>query len=47
MGEETPVKAMNVVRCLEEDRVTVVQGVFERVADGPDASSRTADQVRW
>lgn len=29
MGEEAPVKAKNVVRCLEEDRIDVVQGVFE------------------
>lgn len=30
MGEETPIKAKNVVRNLEEDRITVIQGVFER-----------------
>ena len=28
MGEETPTKAKNVVRCLEEERIVVVQGVF-------------------
>lgn len=32
MGEETPAKAKNVVRSLEEKRIAVVQGVFERVA---------------
>lgn len=30
MGAETPVKARNVVRSLEEDRIRVVQGVFNR-----------------
>ena len=30
MGERTPVKIGNVVRNLEEDRIEVVQGVFER-----------------
>ena len=30
MGEETPTKAKNVVRCLEEERVVVVQGVFRK-----------------
>ena len=30
MGAETPVKAKNVVRSLEEERIAVVQGVFER-----------------
>ncbi|ADB59565.1 Methyltransferase type 11 [Haloterrigena turkmenica DSM 5511] len=32
MGSETPVKAANVVRNLEEDRIAVVQGVYERVS---------------
>lgn len=31
MGAETPSKAANVVRNLEEERIAVVQGVFERV----------------
>lgn len=31
MGTETPIKAANVVRNLEEERIAVVQGVFERV----------------
>ena len=31
MGAETPTKAANVVRNLEEDRITVVQGAYERV----------------
>ncbi len=30
MGAETPVKARNVVRSLEDDRIVVVQGVFDR-----------------
>jgi hypothetical protein len=30
MGAETPIKAKNVVRSLAEDRVVVIQGVFER-----------------
>ncbi|NUB91060.1 methyltransferase domain-containing protein [Haloterrigena sp. SYSU A558-1] len=30
MGAETPVKAANVVRNLEEDRIAVVQAVYER-----------------
>lgn len=30
MGEETPTKAANVVRNLEEDRIAVVQGVYVR-----------------
>ncbi|HKJ59046.1 MAG TPA: methyltransferase domain-containing protein [Halobacteriales archaeon] len=30
MGAETPVKAKNVVRSLEEERIAVVQGVFQR-----------------
>lgn len=29
MGAETPTKARNVVRCLEEDRIVVVQGVYD------------------
>jgi SAM-dependent methyltransferase len=32
MGAETPVKAANVVRNLEEERVVVIQGVYERVS---------------
>jgi SAM-dependent methyltransferase len=32
MGAETPTKAANVVRNLEEDRIVVVQGVYERVS---------------
>jgi SAM-dependent methyltransferase len=32
MGAETPIKAANVVRNLEEDRVAVVQGVYERTS---------------
>lgn len=31
MGAETPIKAANVVRNLEEDRIAVVQAVYERV----------------
>lgn len=31
MGTETPIKATNVVQNLEEERIAVVQGVFERV----------------
>ena len=31
MGTETPIKAANVVRNLEEERIALVQGVFERV----------------
>lgn len=33
MGAETPIKAANVVRNLEEDRITVVQGAYERARD--------------
>jgi hypothetical protein len=29
MGEEAPQKARNVLRSLEEDRIAVIQGVFE------------------
>jgi SAM-dependent methyltransferase len=32
MGAETPIKAANVVRNLEEERIAVVQGVFERMS---------------
>ena len=32
MGAETPIKAKNVVRNLEEDRIAVVQAVYERVS---------------
>ncbi|QRV16393.1 SAM-dependent methyltransferase [Haloterrigena salifodinae] len=32
LGAETPVKAANVVRNLEEDRINVVQGVYERMS---------------
>ena len=32
MGAETPTKAANAVRNLEEDRIAVVQGVYERVS---------------
>ncbi|WP_254766014.1 class I SAM-dependent methyltransferase [Salinilacihabitans rarus] len=31
MGAETPIKAANVVRNLEEERIVVVQGVYERI----------------
>ncbi|QIO21988.1 class I SAM-dependent methyltransferase [Haloarcula sp. JP-L23] len=31
MGAETPIKAANVVQNLEEERITVVQGVYDRV----------------
>lgn len=31
MGEDAPTKSKNVVRCLEEDRIAVVQGVFEQM----------------
>ena len=47
MGEETPTKATNVVRCLEEERIVVVQGVFERVDDPSGTPSRSQDEVRW
>jgi len=33
MGAETPSKAANVVRNLEEDRIAVVQGAYERTSD--------------
>jgi len=32
MGADTPIKAANVVRNLEEERIAVVQGVYERVS---------------
>lgn len=33
MGAETPVKATNVVQNLEEERIVIVQGVYERLRD--------------
>lgn len=42
MGAETPVKAMNVVQNLEEGRISVVQGVYERVKLPSWESSETA-----
>ncbi len=34
-GAETPTKAANVVHNLEENRIAVVQGVYERLNDRP------------
>ncbi len=47
MGAETPIKAKNVVRNLEEERIAVVQGVFERVSDPYRTSSRASRQINW
>lgn len=47
MGAETPVKARNVVRCLEENRVVVVQGVFERVPERYGTRTRASDSIDW
>lgn len=35
MGAETPIKAANVVRNLEEERIAVIQGVYKRVSNQP------------
>lgn len=47
MGEETPTKATNVVRNLEEDRIVVVQGVYERVDDPSVTPSRSTQPIDW
>lgn len=47
MGPETLTKATNVVRNLEEDRITVVQGVFKRGEDLAGTSSRTSGRIDW
>lgn len=47
MGADAPTKATNVVRSLEEERIAVVQGVYERVDDPYRIRSRTADQIDW
>lgn len=45
MGADTPSKAANVVRSLEEDRIVVVQGVFERAAEPSHTRTRGADHI--
>lgn len=47
MGAETPTKATNVVRNLEEERIAVVQGVYERVDDSHGEPSRTSREINW
>ena len=47
MGAETPVKAANVVRNLEEDRIAVVQAVYERVGLPTGASSGKSTDIKW
>lgn len=47
MGAETPVKAANVVRNLEEERITVIQGVYERASLAAGESSVTTSEIDW
>lgn len=47
MGEDTPVKAANVVGNLEEERITVVQGIYERVSLPSGESSQAASDIEW
>jgi hypothetical protein len=47
MGAETPVKATNVVQNLEEGRIAVIQGVYERVSLSSETSSETATTIDW
>ena len=47
MGDETPVKASNVVRNLEEERIAVVQGVYEHVSLPSGASTGTSTDVQF
>ena len=47
MGAETPVKATNVVQNLEEERIAVIQGVYERVSLSSETSSETATTIDW
>lgn len=46
MGSETPVKAMNVVQNLEEERIVVIQGIYERVSLPSGRSSGTATDIK-
>jgi len=47
MGAETPVKATNVVRNLEEERIAVVQGAFEGLELPTGESSGTETTTSW
>jgi len=47
MGSETPVKARNVVQNLDEERISVVQGAYERVELPTEGSSGTATTIEW
>jgi SAM-dependent methyltransferase len=47
MGAETPVKAANVVQNLGEERITVVQGVYEHVDLSSGISSGTSTNTDW
>lgn len=47
MGDNSPTKAANVVRCLEEQRIAVVQCVFRRERSSVAESTRSTDQIEW
>lgn len=47
MGSNTPVKARNVVQNLEEERISVVQGAYERVESQTGGPSGTATTSEW
>ena len=47
MGAETPEKATNVVRNLEEERIAVIQGVYKRISLPSGESSGTSTDIDW
>jgi ubiquinone/menaquinone biosynthesis C-methylase UbiE len=47
MGSESPAKAENVVRNLEEERIVVVQGAYERVELPAGESAGTSIDLEW